>query len=288
MLRIARKALWVLLPLVLLVKPVQAEEAVAMVTDLSGEATLSDAGSREQLQVLDYLSPGAQIDVHKGGRVVVTFFAGSAELTLTGPASAKVGPDGLQVLSGAPAVAHKLAQDDAVAVRKFSAMQREKLAQATFEMRGARPGLRLIGPIDTRVSSLTPEFEWSAPHEAKTFSFRLMESGKTLRDLETRKSRWRVAAPSLLKYGHAYVWKVQTHLASGEILSASGSFSILGKDKAKAIAAARPPAGADFSARLLYAMKLETLGLKYEARRAWKTLAIERPNAPALHEQAVQ
>lgn len=281
--------LCILLSMLLVVPPVLAADAVAMVTDLKGEARLTENGSTDRLQLLAYLAGGAEIEVAKDARVVITYFSSPQEYVFTGPAKIRIEAAGPQSLAGNVVQTRKLEQDSSGVMKKFSSMQREKLYQATYEMRGARPGLRLIGPIDTSISTLQPEFAWSGPNNASAYRFSLSDSaGRTLKTFKTRKSGWQVSGSALLKYGNAYRWKVETSLDSGETLSAAGSFKVLGKAGAMAIAAARPGPDADFTERVLYAARLETAGLAYQAKKEWQVLAHERPDNPVLQEKAVQ
>lgn len=282
-----RKWAWVMLPVLAMMRPAWAAEAVAMVTDIKGAATLAGKGSPEKLALLAYLMPDSEIRIEGGARVVVTYFSKPQEFVLAGPAKVRIDADGPKVLTGGVAETRKLGQEKVSVAKKFSAMQREKLSQATFEMRGIRAGVRLLGPVDTLLSIRNPEFVWSGPKDAAEYRFTLNEDGgRVMRDLKMAQSAWQVPEASSLEYGKSYQWKVETTLPSGETLSAAGRFAVMDEVKAGKIAEARPKPGAEFSERVLHAARLETEGLKYEAKAEWQALARERPDDPVLQEQA--
>lgn len=284
-----KKLFWMVLPMLLVALPVPAAEPVAMVTDIAGQASLTGDGNTEPLTLLAYLIPGSKIEIGKGSKAVITYFSNSWEYVLSGPAKLLVGDKGLKAIEGAALKLRKLDQQDSGVARRFSAMQRERLSQATFEMRAARIGLRLIGPVDTPISTATPEFTWSGPGDADGYHFTLStDNGNTIRDVHIRQSSWQLPEASALKYGRPYRWQVETTLTSGETLSASGSFSVLDRHKATKILKGQPGPGADFSERVLYAVRLETEGLKYDAMKAWQALARERPDNPVLQEKATR
>lgn len=282
-----RKWAWVLLPVLAVVRPAWAADAVAMVTDIKGAATLAEKGSPEKLALLAYLMPGSEIRVEGGARLVITYFSTPQEFVFTGPAKVQINADGPRVLAGGAAETRSLGQEKVGVAKKFSAMQREKLSQATFEMRGIRAGVRLLDPVDTLLSVRTPEFAWFGPRDAIEYHFTLSEDGgRVMQDLKMAQSAWHVPEAASLEYGKSYQWKVETTLPSGETLSAAGRFTLVDEMKARKIAEAHPKPDAEFSERVLYAARLETEGLKHEAKAKWRALARERPDDPALQEQA--
>ena len=282
-----RKWVWVLLPVLAMMRPVWAVEAVAMVTDIRGAATITEKGSLEKLALLAYLMPSSEIQIEGGARVVITYFSKPQEFVFTGPAKVQINADGPKVLTGGAAETRKLGQEKVSAAKKFSAMQREKLSQATFEMRGSKEGVRLLGPVDTALISTAPEFTWFGPRSAGEYRLALTGAdGKVIQDVKTGQSSWQLPREASLKRGDSYQWKVETTLPSGETLSAGGKFTVVDEKKARKIIEAHPRPGAEFSERVLYAARLETEGLKYEAMKEWQALSQERPDDLILQERA--
>jgi hypothetical protein len=270
-------------------RPVWAGEAVAMVTDKKGAATVIENGAPSRLELLAYLMPGSEVELAKDAKLIVTYFSSSKEYAFSGPARILINADAPRITKGLAAEVRNIGQDKAGAAKKFSIMQRQSLAQATFEMRAARAGIRLVGPIETALLGVTPEFTWFGPNEATGYHFSLLdESGGEIQSLDTNKTAWRVHDASPLKRGASYRWKVETTLPSGETLSASGRFTVLDQKRASEIVAAHPRPDAEFSERVLYAAKLETEGLKYDAKAEWQALARERPDDPVLQDMATR
>ncbi|MFA6971020.1 MAG: hypothetical protein WC208_06405 [Gallionella sp.] len=270
-------------------RSVWAADAVAMVTDVRGGATLIEEGDSGKLQLLAYLVPGVQIQLEPGAAVVVTYFLKSLEYTVQGPATVTVAKDSLQVKKGGIAETRQLSQANSNNAKRFSTMQRERLAQATFVMRGMKPGLRLIDPLDTDLMSKQPVFTWSGPQSVPVYRFTLNEEGgRTLYDAKVNQASLKLPDNVSLSSGQAYRWKVETALSSGETLSATGGFTLVSEAKALAVTAARPKQDAPFSDRVLYAATLEADNLKYEARQAWRALSLERPDDIVLQEKAVR
>lgn len=282
-----RKWGWVLLSLLALMRPAWAVEAVAMVTDVKGAATITEKGNHEKLALLAYLMPDSEIQIEGGARVVITYFSKPQEFVFTGPAKVQINADGPKVLTGGAAETRKLGQEKASVAKKFSAMQREKLSQATFEMRGVKAGVRLLGPVETAVLGTTPEFVWFGPQSAAEYHFTLTgENGRAIQDAKTSQSVWRLPKAAPLTRGKSYQWKAETTLPSGETLSAAGKFTVMDEEKARKMIDARPKPGAEFSERVLYAAMMETEGLKYEAMMEWQALLAERPNDLTLQERS--
>lgn len=282
-----RKVGWVLLSMLVLIRPSWAAEAVAMVTDIKGAAALAEKGGPEKLALLAYLMPDSEIQIESGARVVVTYFSKPQEFVFTGPAKVRINADGPKVLTGGAAETRKLGPEKVSTAKKFTAMQREKLSQATFEMRGTKTGVRLLGPVETAVLSTAPEFIWSGPKSADEYRLTLTDAeGKIIQDVKTSQPSWQPPKTVALKRGASYQWKVETTLRSGETLSAGGKFSVLDEGKAKKIIEARPKPGAEFSERVLYAARMETEGLMYEAIAEWQLLLQERPDDLVLQDRS--
>ena len=265
-----------------------AAEPVAMVTDAKGGIFRLLDGKQEALSLLSYMESGQSVNLESGAKISITFFTKPQELTLTGPAKLTIEADGVKVAEGKPAQTRKLAQGKADTARKFTVAQQERVAQASFEMRSAKP-INLREPIDTEVLKWTPGFVWGAPPQVQKFHLVLSDDqGKIVQDVVLNKSNWQFPAGATLKAGKSYQWKVDAALPSGESLAATGKFSTADASKSKEILSQQPKAGAPFTDRLFYAMLLESADLKVDARDEWRKLAAERPDMQDLQERANQ
>jgi hypothetical protein len=275
----------------LLICSFAAASPVAMVSDLDGAVTLSEAGKSRPAGLLAYLEPGTALRIAPGARVVLSFFSKPIEVTLTGPAEATLGPEGVTVAKGAAPAVRSLEPARVDAARKFELVQREKVGLAAVHMRSiVRPQLTVDGPANTGVYGTSPVLAWSGLPGVASYRLVLRESGgeaggNTLVDQTVAGTSYALdQAP--LRFGAAYEWRVEARLASGERVSAKASFSVIDGARAKRIAALKPLDNAAFSERVLFAVQLESEGLAYEAKREWRALAAERPEDAALRKWA--
>ncbi len=254
----------------------------AMVTDVAGTVSIIEAGKARPAPLLSYLEPGTSVRLAPGARLVLAFLSGSIEATLTGPAEGIVGMDGITLSSGA-ATLRSLQAARSGAARAFEPVQRQRLALATVEMRGAKPRIVIDGPANTNLYGAAPLLTWRALPGVASYRVVLTDaSGATLIDRSV--SATSVSVPEPLRFGASYAWRVEASLPAGPV-SANAKFSVIESEPAKRIAALKPPPGAPFSERVLFAAQLESAELAYEARQEWRALAAERDDA-ALREWA--
>jgi len=258
---------------------------VAMVTDLQGVVT---AAPKAKLTLMAYIEPATEIQVEAGGRLTLTFFAGAQEQTVRGPAKILVQTDNVDVLQGEAAQSRKLDPDKVSAAKKFEPALHDRMAVATFVMRSSSPPkLALLAPVDTKISTIAPEFSWRAATSANEYKLTLWDDqGRVLREARARGTKWRPLPNEALRYGREYQWKVESVDAAVQAESANARFSLLDEEAVKRIAQQKPKAGAVFSERLLYATQLEIEGLAFEAAQQWRALAAERPQDAVLQKLA--
>lgn len=262
----------------------RAAESVAMITDLTGRATLRSGGIPAPAELLAYLAAGVELKLEAGARVTVTFFAKPIEVTITGPAQASIAKDGATMLSGPPPRIRTLGAAVDSTARKFEPIVRERLALAAVVMRAGRPELKLFGPAHTKVLTATPEFAWT---EITGAQYRLVLAegdGKVLLERVLKQATFKPDQP--LRREAAYTWRVRAQLAKGEVLQAETTFSVASAAEARTLAQGRPAPGASFSERVLYASRLDALGFRHDAAGAWRTLLAERPEDETLRRLA--
>jgi hypothetical protein len=213
----------------------------------------------------------------------LTYFARALEQTFSGPAKILVQTDKVEVLQGGAGQTRKLDPEKVSAAKKFEPAARDRMAVATFIMRSAPPRIALVGPVNTKVSAVTPEFSWMVSKDAREYKLTLMdEQGQVLREASVNGTSWK--PNEALGYGRIYHWKVED--ATGQTVSAQARFSVLDEEVATRIAQQKPSRDAPFSERLLYAAQLENEGLKFEAAQLWRALAAERPEDAVLQKWA--
>lgn len=260
-------------------------EPVAMVTDISG--IVSVAGTQKKIDLLAYLEPGTTLQVEAGAHLSVTFFSRAVEYRFTGPARLRVETDRIGGVEG-KGETRVVSLTQTSSAKKFTAAQREGVAQAAYEMRAARPGLRLNDPVDSRLTGSDLVFSWEGPRPAQGFQLTLFDSRKKVLHRTSLTDSFWTPAEGLLKAGKAYEWEISALTENGEMLTARGGFSVADSTTAKAMRSQRPQVGAAFSERVLYAVFLEENGFKYEARRVWQALAQERPDDAVAKEHSIR
>jgi hypothetical protein len=262
-------------------------EPVAMVTDVAGGASILTDKTANPLQLLTYLSEGNEIRLEAGARLVITLFDSPVEHAFSGPARLVVGPGGVKAVEGSDAKTRRLDTDRAAAVRGSAPTRPDRLAVAMAQMRGlARPKVKLLGPVNTQVLTVAPEFSWTPLPGVEKYRLVVADGrGDLVYDVSVEGTSWLPSSRSALRYGATYDWRVEAELPSGGVSVAEGAFSLVDGKRAKRILAARPAADAAFSDRLLYAVLLENEGLGFDAGSVWLELARERPDDPVLKER---
>lgn len=262
-------------------------EPVAMVTDASGGVFAVSGGKNKKIPLLAYLEPGTVIQLDAHARLSITLFAKPVEYRFTGPAKLTV-EEGRILAHEGKAEAQPVSLEKTSAAKKFTVAQRESVAQAAYEMRAVRPGLRLGDPVDTRLTGDGLVFSWDGPRPAEGYRLSVYDGRKQPLHQETLTANSWTPPAGLLQAGDAYEWEVSATLDNGEMLTARGSFSVAGSAEAAAVRAQRPQAGASFSDRVLYAVFLEEKGFRYDARRIWRELARERPDDAVAKERSTR
>ncbi|HXF67740.1 MAG TPA: hypothetical protein VNK67_13725 [Burkholderiales bacterium] len=267
--------------LVLLAAPAAAQN-VALVTDVSGPVA-----GREPVAVLSELRSGSQLELAAGAKLVAIHLATGDEYSFSGPARIQFEPDGPRVLSGAPP------QRRASPLRAgaLAAVRPAAVAQAAYVMRSARPTarIRLLTLNGTKTLDASPEFRWQGLEAVSRYRFELTdETGKSLYDVESESASLRLPPSVQLREGVGYTWEISARGTDGRRYVSAGDFSLASSDLRAQAERLRPAPGAPFSERVAYALWLEQMELKDEARKYWRALAAERPDDSKLKALAAE
>ena len=262
-------------------------EPVAMVTDVSGGVAVMENGKAKKVLLLSYLEPGATLQLDANAQLTATLFTKPVEYHFAGPVKLTVAQD--KIIAGdGKAETHVVSLQKTSAAKKFTANQRESVAQAAFEMRAGRPGLLLDDPVDTSLVNPDAIFSWDGPRPTGGYQFTLYDNhNRILHHASLTSKSWAPAA-GLLRAGNAYEWEIKAELENGEVLTARGKFSVADQITAQTIEAQSAASDASFSSRVLYAVFLENNGFKYDARHIWKALAKERPDDLVVSEHSTR
>ena len=264
--------------------PAQAVQPVAMVTDIVGGNSVTGMGEETKLLLLAELTPGGGIDLAADSRLVIVYYESGNEYIFAGPASIKIGAEAPELLSGISPEKRQVlfaGPGEEVIIRPAG------MVQASLVMRGTDPNidLRLDNLVDTKTLDRQPLFRWQSLPGSTNYSFELInESGDSLAKADLSATEYLLPEAVILKVGITYTWEVSTRTPDGILHSSWGDF-LLATDRERAlIEEMRPPEGASFSSRVMFAMVLQQLELRDEAVKEWKVLLAERSDDPKLRQ----
>jgi hypothetical protein len=194
----------------------------------------------------------------------------------------------VRLASGSRLTGLSLDENKASAAHKFSVAQRERVTIAAYQMKSLEFGLVLRSPESMPLLTNRPDFKWSSPANALNYVLTLSDEteGKRISEVTLSVPEWKLPASQSLQRDHRYLWQVTANLATGKSLSSVGKFSVLSGVRAEKIKQHKPADTASYSDRVLYAVLLESEGLKTDAADAWSVLAAERPDEVIIKELA--
>ena len=257
-------------------------QGVALVTDVSGKAVQEGAPGRGQISILSEIASGARLQLEESARLTAVYFKSGDEYTFAGAAQIQFGASEPQVLSGARP------QKRTVSIGKGGkdvAIKLGGVAQAGFVMRGSRTTgrIRLLALAGTKTLESSPEFRWQESAPGTRYHFRLIgDAGKVLHETEVEGTTLRLPAAVKLREGVSYAWELSAQLNDGRRYVIPGDFSLAPKELRIQVETLRPAEGAPVAERVLFAVWLERVELKDEARKYWQALAAERPDDAGL------
>ena len=262
---------------------VAAAQPVAMVVDLTGGASWE---LMTPVHITDEVAPGRLLILEKGARLVLIHLRTGTEQVFTGPARISLKADG-SLEGGKAASTRKIQALQGAIQLKPSALAQtsvimKELGAPEGPLREAAPPWPLLQPAGPCIQDPSQAFAWQALPQAK-YTFRITDD-QTHPVFEATGSEPRVKlpSPSPLAGKGVYLWFLRAELPDGSTRAASGSFRLLDEAARGVLRAAKPGEGASFADRLLYALLLDQLEVKDEARTLWQALARERPEEASL------
>jgi hypothetical protein len=152
-------------------------------------------------------------------------------------------------------------------------------------MRSARPAtrIRLLGLQNTRTIDVSPEFRWQPLQPGLKYQFEITDdTGRVLHEEEVNADVFRLPSNLKLTEGAGYTWEVSTRTPEGRKYSSVGEFSVVPAALRSQAETIRPGVSAPLSKRVAYALWLDQMELRDDARKYWRTLSAERPEDPRL------
>jgi hypothetical protein len=243
---------------------------VALVTDVVGTGTKNGTA----LRLLAALPRNSEVSVADGGRVVVFYLADGTEWTLAGRGRFRLEATAPRVLGASPAPLRQPATAAFSTVR----FRTDRATQGGLQMRGSAQRPMLVAPVDEVVLDGDVAFTWSPAGAGTRYRFELVDgAGAAVLVTDTNDATLRLPASAALVPGRAYVWAVSGRDPNaGEPFYRAAAFRVADAATDARLRAAKPPADAPFSQRVLYAALLEDAGAKSAALAVRAALTAER------------
>lgn len=253
--------------------------SVAVVTDIQGKAMVREPKAGD-LALLGELENDARVQLDNNARVVVVYYSSGAEYALRGPAVVQFKAAGPEVLSGNAPEKRPAA---ITASGKDVKLKPGGLARAAYMMMGAPSVVKLLGLSDTRTLEAKPEFRWAPIESAQRYEVRITREGTgTVFATTTTATSVKLPNEVTLEPDVKYTWKVSALLSDGTHATAVGEFSVVGDELRSQVQSARPADASPLSKKIAYALWLEQLELRDEARKYWELARGQRPNDATL------
>jgi len=261
-----------------------ATEAVAMITDITGKASITTNGEQKPCEILMSTSSGDELHLEANSKLTLVYFKSAKEYTFLEKSVIKITPEAPEVKSGSKATIR-----DLQIAKEANLLPINEYSQAAIVFRGARkkPKIKLIYPVNSTILDPLVIFEWLPIEKVLQYRYILTDgSGRTVIETLVNGTSFKLPDENNIEEGVAYSWQVEARLSTGAVYSNSSSFSLIDKAELERINRLRPKDGATFSERIVFATLLEQLGLRDEARIYWKVLSFERPENKLLTKKA--
>ena len=262
-----------------------ANDAVAMVTDLKGNASITSNGEQKACEILMSTFSGDEIRVNANSKLTLVYFKSAKEYTFPEHSIIKINTEVPENKSGSKATTRDLE----IAKNARLLPVDDEYSQAAIVFRSARKKskIKLIRPVRSKVLSSQPTFEWHPLEENLQYRFVLTDdSGRTVIETLVNGNSFKLPTENSIKDGIVYSWQVEARLSTGAVYSNSTNFSLIDKGELEKINRLRPKDNATFSERIVFAVFLQQIGVRGEARSYWKTLSTERPDNTLLKGKA--
>ncbi len=256
-------------------------EPVAVVTDVQGRSLLQGAAPARELALLAEIDGDARVQLDDKARLVVLYYSTGEEFALHGPALVQFKPAAPEALSGNPPEKHagKNKTDGGIRIKPGGVTQAGVRMRITPES----PKLKLLGLSATVTLEARPEFRWSALEPGLNYVFGLSDdTGHILYETKTSGNSLNLPTTVQLKPDALYTWEVSTRLRNGMRYTSAGDFSIANAALRAQVERTRPADAAAVSEKVVFALWLEQVDLKDEARKYWRMVRAQRPDDARL------
>jgi hypothetical protein len=249
-------------------------EGIAFITNMKGDVAL-DSNPRPTL--LAELAKGQKLTLGQDAQASVMFVASGKEFALKGPGQYLVKEAEMSASSGTPPVT----RDTQWHASNKVLVQVAETSAASVRMRSIavpKPDTdpKLLYPTQGNIATLQPTFRWRGPDGKGELVLLVAGQEKPVHSAKVTGASYRMNAK--LRPDTEYTWIVT--IAGNEI--GTGHFRTLPSETLAQLEKQRPSDKADFSDRVMFALTLQDLGAKQDARETWARLAQEREDLPEL------
>ena len=254
---------------------------VAVVTDAQGTSVLQGTAPVREVGMLAEIDDEARVQLEDKARLVVLYFSTGEQFALRGPALVHFKSAAPEALSGNPPekrTGHNKT-DNGFRIKPGGVTQ----AAVRIRVAPEGPKLKLLGLSGTVTLEALPEFRWVPLEPGLTYAFELSDgTGRIVHEAKTAGNALNLPASVQLKPDVSYAWEVSTRLRNGMKYTSAGDFSVAAAELRAQVERARPAEVATVAELVAFALWLEQMGLKDEARKYWRTARAQRPDDSRL------
>lgn len=246
-------------------------ESVAIVTDLTGKAVVLEKSGKRAISILFEIKSDTKVQLDDNARMIILYMKSSQEYEIRGPSIVQFKSFQPESTSGnKPKKRSILFGAGGKGVR----IDPVTVAQAAMVMRSMEPVLML---------ETHPELRWEPAQPHPEYRFTLNdEAGNVLLETVVAACSYKLPPAINLDDKRTYKWRVAAPPQDDESYSASGLFRIAPVKLRKLVESIRPHEADSLSEHVAFAIWLEQMKLKNEARKYWRMAATKRPDDPQL------
>ena len=231
--------------------------------------------------LLTEIESDVQVQLDDKARLAVLYFASGEEFALRGPALIQFKAAAPEALSGNPPEKRAGGNKGDPGLR----IKPGGVTQAAVRMRTSveGPKLRLLRLSDTVTLETHPKFRWTKLEPELEYRFELTDdTGRILYEAKATGRSLKLPASVELKPNTLYTWELSTRLRNGTKYNSAGDFTLATPELREQVERMRPAEEATVSELVAFALWLEQVDLKDEARKYWGKARAQRPDDSRL------
>jgi hypothetical protein len=246
-----------------------APEPVALVTEISGTASVAQRPDGGVLEMLHELRVGAVVTLSSGAHAVVVHTGSGVVYDLSGPGRFRVQGGGVDGLNGARVARRELPPE----IRSFQ-LKPQSAMQANIVMRGGTP-MWLEGPSGGVLGADELTYRIHGNVGKPSVEVTTLSGTAIVVALEAS-SAFNPAGAASIKPGTRYLLLVKGTDNRGKPVELSSSFWVIDSESAVRLKSARPRSDATTTDLIVYALALEGAGASATAQETWRAVNARR------------